>query len=166
MNRGFTLVEILVSIAILSIVILGIFSVLNLGDVTWHSDTGLLYLQQGVRQAMESMIKEIRQSRSSDMAISEPGPNDGSRIQFKILLDINNNTYSDFITYYRNSDNQLIREYQSATQVLANDINSLNFSLSADMLETQLSAQKTVRGRVLSFPVTGALTEQVRLRNE
>lgn len=167
MKRGFTLIEVLVSIAILSIVITGIFAVLNLGDMTWHSDMGLVDLQQQARQAMERMVKEIRQSRASDIAITEPGPNAGSRIQFRIPLDITTSpvNYSDFIIYYRNINNQLIREYQGTTKVLANYINSLNFSLSGNIVEIQLSAQKTVRNRTLSFPLSGALTEQVKLRN-
>jgi len=37
--------------------------------------------------------------------------------------------------------------------------------IDAAILQIQLSAQKTVRNRVLSFPLTGTLTEEVKLRN-
>lgn len=168
MKKGLTLIEILVSIAILTIVIAGIFAVLNLGDMTWHSDMGLVDLQQAGRQAMDGMVREVRQSRTSDITISEPGPDTGAKIQFIIPLDITTDpiTYSETISYYRNSSNQLIREYpQGETKVLANYIDSLSFSLSGYLVQIQLSAEKTVRNRTLSFPLTGVFTEQVKLRN-
>ena len=68
--RGFTLVEVLVSLLILSIVLAGIFAVLNVGQMNWNSSMSSLDLQQQVRQAMDGMSKEIRQSSFSNININ------------------------------------------------------------------------------------------------
>lgn len=167
MKKGFTLIEILVSIAILSIVIAGIFAVLNIGDMTWHSDMGLVDLQQQARQAMDSMVREIRQTNTNPVE-----GNISIVLASEITFSIPPQNYGDAwigpIRYYLDTQkDQIIREYPTGTtKVLANDINSLNFSLSGNVITIQLSAEKTVRNRVLSFPLTGTLTEQIKLRNE
>lgn len=150
--KGFTLVEILVSVAILSFVVAGIFMVLNIADKSWHSDMGLLDLQQQARQAMDGMVREIRQSDSSDITIT----NNGGRVEFYIP-DVSN-----AISYYL-ENNQIIREHPLSTKkILANDVNSLNFSLLSQVLEIQMEARKTVLQRELSL----SLKEKARLRNE
>lgn len=172
---GFSLIEILISTAILSLVILGILGILQFADMSWHSDMGLLDLQQAARQAMDGITREIRRVdplRNVTMAI------DGTNIQFYIP------GYTDSITYSL-SNNQIIREHPSGTnRVLANDISSLSFCwMHADgscttsrdcaglcptsySAQVQLRAGKTVKQRALVFPIAGSLTEQVRLRNE
>lgn len=174
-RRGFSLIEIMISAAILSLVILGILGILQFADMTWHSDMGLLDLQQAGRQAMDGISREIRRAdplRNVTMAI------DGTSIQFYIP------DYADSITYSL-SNNQIIREHPGGTnRVLANDISSLGFCwLHTDgscttnrdcselcsksyLAQVQLRAGKTVKQRQLVFPLAGPLTEQVRLRNE
>jgi prepilin-type N-terminal cleavage/methylation domain-containing protein len=162
--KGFTLLEVLISLVILSIITVGIYGVLNISDKTYQNDLGLLDLQQQVRQSMDGMVKELKQSKASLISIS----NAGARIDFKVPIDLTTSpvTYTDFIAYYLGG-NQILREFPAGTtKVLANDINALNFSLAGNELQVQLSAQKTVRQRVLTFPLTGLLTQKVRLRNE
>ena len=163
--KGFSLVELLISTLIMSVMVLGIYGVLNIGDKTYNHDMALLDLQQQVRQAMDGMVKELKQSKTSVITIS----GGGARIDFKVPTDITTSpvTYTnDFIAYYL-SGNQVLREYPvGTTTVLANDISALLFSLSSEVLTVQLSAQKTIRDRVMAFPLTGLLTQKVRLRNE
>ena len=174
-GQGFTLIEILISAAILSLVVLGILGVLQFADMAWHSDMGLLDLQQAARQAMDGMSREIRLAdRSREVSMAA----DGTTIQFYIP------DYSDAITYSL-SNNQIIREHPDGTnKVLANDISSLTFcwvhgdgSCTTErdcsglcsqsyLAQVQLRAAKTVKQRELLFPAAGALTEQARLRNE
>lgn len=173
--KGFSLIEILISAAILSLVILGILGILQFADMTWHSDMGLLDLQQAARQAMDGITREIRRAdRLRNVTIAA----DGTSIQFYIP------DYADSITYSL-SNNQIIRQHPGGTsRVLANDISSLSFCwLHSDgsctserdcggvcsksyLAQVQLRAGKTVKQRALVFPIAGPLTEQVRLRNE
>jgi len=46
MKKGLTLVEILVTIAVFSVLLIGVVQVLMVGDMSWNADAGLLELQQ------------------------------------------------------------------------------------------------------------------------
>lgn len=170
---GFSLIEILVSILILTFITIGIYGVLNIGEKTLFTDMGLIELQQQVRQSMDGMAKELRQNDHSDITIT----NAGERIVFRIPRNISR---SD-IQYYQNIEyekvnTQIIRRHAGNDTILANDINSLNFCCwhggacdascsNADILQVQLSANTTVNRRAVFFPSSGTITEKVRLRN-
>lgn len=151
---GFTLIEVIVSMAILGVLILGAVAVLNVGDMTWRSDMALLELQQDVRLAMDGMAREIRQSESSEIDICS-----GSDMEFSIY-DLSGTQYS--IDYSLDSSNKIIREHPAGTyKTLARNIDSLNFSCSGDVVTVQINAAKTGGRRALNF----SLKEKVRLRN-
>ncbi len=161
--RGFTLLEVLVSAAILSFLIAGIFGVLNIGNMTYNTDLCLLDLQQSARQALYWMAKELRESSTDDITITVIDDNDD-----KITFDTPNEIG---IQYYRdlsdvNGDNikeQIIREYPKGTRrILGNNISGLQFSLNNNLLEIRLTANSVALGRSLSIP----LRTKVRLRNE
>jgi len=159
--KGFTLVEFLVSAVILSIIVIGIYGVLNVGNIMYYSDIGLLELQQNARQGMEKMINELREA--SNIQISTLDDN-SDQIVF-------NNYKGVGIEYYRdindlNGDgivNQIIRQDPSGSrEVLANNITRLKFLLSSPYLTIEVKAEKSVRQIPLSF----SLKENVALRNE
>ncbi len=150
--KGFTLAEILVSVAIALFVISGIYAVLNVGNITWFTDMGMLDLQQNARQGMDGITRELRQSASSDIAISSAG----EKIEFSVP------NVTDTVAYYLDAG-QLIREHPPGVEkVIANDVNSLNFLSNAGIVTIQLGLEKTAQKRNLSF----SLREKVRLRNE
>lgn len=174
-ERGFSLIEILISAAILSLVMLGVLSIMNFANMSWNTDMGLLDLQQASRQAMDGMSREMRRADPlKNVTIAA----DSASIQFYIP------DYTDAITYSLNN-NQVIRQHPTGTnKVLANDISILSFcwmhsdgscTASRDCaglcsksysVMAQLRAGKTVKQRQLTFPLAGPLSEQVRLRNE
>ncbi len=149
---GLTLIEVLVATVVLSLLVMGVLAVLNISDMTWNTDMALVELQQQTRQAMAGMIREIRQADSvisaggTTITFSTPGATAGN-----IIYSLNNG--------------QVIRTYNSVASVLANNINSLSFLDSSGVVEIRLQAQKSVRGRAITFPITGNLIEKVRLRN-
>lgn len=176
MKKGFTLIEVLVSVAILSFIVAGIYAVLNMANKTYNEDMGLVDLQQGARQAMDGMTREIRQSgRSSPYSMN---------IDTNGSLTFSIPSISSIIYRLDNNFPQIIRQLGSTNKVLANDINTLNFCWwdgidccdpvsencsNLQVLQIQIRATKTVRGRELCFPgpcdPVQFLTEQVRLRN-
>lgn len=159
---GLTLVEVLVAIAVLSLLAISVSTVLNISDMAWNTDMGLVDLQQQTRQAMVRMVREIRQA---DSVISASG----TTITFSTPW-----TATDSITY-RLEGKQITREYPSGSgtkSILGNNINSLDFVHGSCVVEIELQAQKTVRGRTIIFPVSDGdsstedvLTEKVKLRN-
>jgi len=149
--RGFTLVEILISAAILSIVIMSVFGILRVGELSYSSDLGLLDLQQEARIALDGMSREIRQAQAGTVAISAGN----TRVDFRIPNVVNQ------ISYYL-LNNQVIREHPAGIRkVLSNDVGNLIFSLANRIVRVQLGLAKVVRRVPLAF----TLTEEVRLRN-
>lgn len=173
--RGFTLVEILVTTLILAFLVAGIYAVLSVGNIVFREDINLVELQQQARRAIDGMINEIRESKSSEITLSEGN----TRIAFNIPPEVYGNPWVGPINYYRdindvNSDtvtDQVIREYPVGTmKILANDITSLDFSVTGDIVAIQLSASRIAGGRQLCFPApcespARTLRETVKLRN-
>ena len=160
--KGFTLFEVLVTAFIFSLIIASIFGLMRVANESWDAGEGKLALQQGLRQAIEGMTREARQSSPGGVTIAPSQ----SRIDFTIP------EVAGSISYYI-LNNQLVREHPTATiRVVASGVNSLIFCCKgganclacADsrILEIQMQATRSAHSRVLTF----ALTEQVRLRNE
>ncbi len=175
--KGFTLVEILVSVLILGFLFAAIYGVLNIGNIIFKDDITLVQLQQQVRQGMDAMVNEVRESKSSEVTTADGN----TKITFNIVPEVYGNPWVGPISYYRdvndtNNDgvvNQIIREYPAGTRkILANDITALSFSITGDVVEIQLAAKLAARGRELCFPVlycndtSKTLKEKVKLRNE
>jgi len=168
MNKGgFTLVEVLISTALLALLLAGMYGVLTVGEVIYRDDMNTLDLQQGVRQAMDGMLREIRQSGPLNITID----GSGERVDFSIPQVDNE------ISYYLQGG-QIIREHPANTlKILANDIGTVNFAcvnattynettcLASPVFQIQIRGQKTVGLRTFYFPANTTLTEEVRLRN-
>lgn len=183
--KGFTFAEILICVALIAFIMIGIYEVLIVAQRSWHTDTGIVDLQQGSRKAMDAMTREIRQSASSQVDI------DGSEISFKALDPEGEDWLDEDIQYYLDSAdanddgkaNQILREYPAGTyQVAADDIDTLSFCFlqddgsceegtASDIVRIQLKARKTVYSGEVCFPApcdddSKVLQEKVRMRNE
>ena len=59
-QKGMTLIELMVTLAVLSIIILGLVVFFTAGARSWITGQYQLEAQRNARQAMESMVREIR----------------------------------------------------------------------------------------------------------
>lgn len=128
--------------------------VTNISILSWESNRGALELMQEVRQAMDGITREVRQTKSSLV----------TRADTRLDFSIPNITPTPYISYYTNPDKQLIRKLNNETeQVLANNINDSdpNFSLNSTVLKIQIRGTKMIRNAPHKF----SLTEEVKLRN-
>jgi prepilin-type N-terminal cleavage/methylation domain-containing protein len=166
--RAFTLIEVMVSTLVLSILVAGIYLVLNSGEMAYHTDMGLLALKQPTLRALDFMAREIREAKVATARNTVNANFD--RLTFTTHNKSNVQYYCDSAPgfYDRNQDrvvNQLIREYPPFTyKILANNITRLKFRRpTVNLLSIQLQISKKVVGqRALSF----SLQQEVRLRNE
>jgi len=172
--KGLTLFEVLVCCFLLSVFLLMVFSVFSVGNTAYYTDIGLLELQQKLRRISDLMSRELRQARAKETLIDE----DGGLLTFSIPVDIKTNppTYSQSISYYRNSNNQIIREHpESDLAIIATNITRLQFlccdyngcSLGyncsqAKQLEVRIEAQTVAGSRLIRL----SRTERVTLRND
>lgn len=165
--KGFTLLEVLITCAILGIVTVGILAALNVSNMSWNTDSALLDLQAQTRLAMDVVTRESRQS-SPDQPGREMNISDsGASIDFYIP------EIADAISYNL-SNETMTREYPPGTiRFVANNITNLTFCCvggnwpcsdcaNSSILQISIKSAKVAQGRPLSFN----LSEQVKLRNE
>jgi prepilin-type N-terminal cleavage/methylation domain-containing protein len=164
--KGFTLLEILVTILIFGFIVGGIYGVLNIARTNYDTTLVSLNLQRQVRQGMSRLSREIRQANASTIVISTPDANNNNTITF-------NTPTATGVKYYvlLSSDGvwQLVREYPTDTKIYrANDIKVLSFparSTGSNIQKITIGASKTFFSGGKSQTLTFSLTEQVNIRN-
>ncbi len=152
---GYTLVEVLLSLAILSFLLLCAYGVLETGNATTVKDNALVTAEQQARNAMDRIVREVRESSAQTITVINA---DSDRITFTIPTASN-------VMYYLSGTKQtiLVREYPVGTTVnVANSIGRLKFTISGVLLQVDLRADVSTFGQTISFP----LKQKVRLRNE
>jgi prepilin-type N-terminal cleavage/methylation domain-containing protein len=170
-RKGFTFIEVLISIGIFAALVGGIFSVMEASRRAWFIGDASVELRQEIIKAFICMEPELQKTTPGQISITV-GNNDSS-LTFKIPQAINgsivnaggNITWSGTITYALNATNRIVRTNGNSTSVLANNIIGLLFTRpvnTTDILQVDISAQKTsVTRRVISD--AGQIT--VRMRN-
>jgi len=109
-KKGFTLLEVLVSIAIFSIVMLTVYSLFSLAQNTYNQGGNDIELWQNARASLDRVTREIRQAQEIPTILPEEGedPLDPpmSEIEFQDGHDITQITY---IRYYLNGTDLMRR---------------------------------------------------------
>lgn len=149
--RGFTLVELLVSVGIFSFLLMSLYGIMQTGTAVYFADTALLQLQQNARNGMGRIIREVRESRASAVMFIDQH---SDRIFFSTPTQ-------SHVMFYRDGNN-LVREYSGQTVIVATDIVHLRFTKAGTQLTVDIGAGKTVYNRPIAF----SLVETVKLRNE
>lgn len=70
-NKAFTLIEVLLSIAISSIIIIVAFSVFHAGSISWEKIEEKADVNQNARIVMETIISDIRRCNKADVISDE-----------------------------------------------------------------------------------------------
>lgn len=155
--RGYTLVEALISVLLLSVVLLGVYGVLLTGNTVFTKDSTLLDMEQQTRNAIDRIVREVRGASSQNITTNYNGTTN-DYIQFFTPTAPTPNG----LQYYLSGTN-LVRVNNAGTaQNVASNIGLLKFSLTGSLLTIQATASKTIYSIAISFP----LIEKVRLRNE
>jgi prepilin-type N-terminal cleavage/methylation domain-containing protein len=63
-NKGFSLIEMMVVVAILGLIVLGLVTFFTGGARSWVSGQSQLQAQREARQAMDRMVREIREGKN------------------------------------------------------------------------------------------------------
>ena len=171
--KGFTLVETMVTVLLFAIIIGVVSSVLILGRDSFEVNSIRADLQQSLRNSMNWMTKDLRQTSPASILNIGVGAS-ASSVQFKIPTYVASGSivWSDVITYSiggSNSD-QLMREgpltgesSSSGERIIARNISSLTVAhTSSSIVNVSLQAQKTT---LKNRQITLNLSFQVRLRN-
>jgi len=155
--KGFTLIEILIAVLLLTFVIGSVMAVFSMGRNVYSSSEAMMEMQEMARRSIGGMITELRQSRLADISISN-----GDTISFSIPISVNPLSRSSTIKYFVNANNQLVREHPLGTEkIIANNVDSLNFTLNGNILEVKVQANIDLKRQDLMFTIK----EQVALRS-
>lgn len=173
-NKGFTLIEMMVVLAIFLIIGTAMFATLHMGRKSWQMGDIQVEIQQEVRRGMSSMVKELRQSWPAVIVGLPTGGIPYDAITFRIPEDIDNDgdvidahgniESGSQITYSLVSEQLLRSKVGVPARVLANNIQSLQFTRSGSggKIAITLIAEKDT---IFQHTLTAALTSQVTLRN-
>lgn len=135
MRRGFTLVEIMVTIALFTFLFGAILAVLITSDRSWRTGQNRLIAQQEARRAMDNIAVLLRQSNPDWVIGTDHYPvtiTSNNRIDFYQPVFNVSGGISNLkkITFKLNPDNSrqlLKKEGTSNTTVIANNIESITF---------------------------------------
>jgi len=61
-KKGFSLIELMVVVVVLSLIVLGLVSFFTGGVRSWITGQGQLQAQRNARQAIDMMVREIREA--------------------------------------------------------------------------------------------------------
>ena len=114
-QKGMTLIELMVTMAILSVIILGLVVFFSGGVRSWITGQYQLEAQRNARQAMESMVREIRHGETVD----------DSSTSTSIIFNTPFNG-SPGIRYHLNNGTGIL--YRNTTNPIIDDVQSLSFT--------------------------------------
>jgi len=155
--KGFTLVELMVSMLIMTGMVITLFAAFEVGRNVYDSNQGLMEKQRIIQQTMGAMVKEIRQAKLADITVS----NGNTQIDLIVPKTVNPLTNSSNIRYSISND-QIVREHPPGMQqILAINVDSLTFNLSGNLLEIEIQARVRLRTGDMVFTVK----EKISLRS-
>ncbi|MFC1624253.1 type II secretion system protein J [Candidatus Omnitrophota bacterium] len=167
-DKGLTLIETIIVVALFTIIFAAIFKTLRIARVSWNSSGSQLKVQQETRRGLGTMIRELRQAQLSTIAGVPADGADYNSVTFKIPVSISETgaVWSGNIQYSLGGlDNeQLLRTQVGEDQrVLANNISTLTFSrnaLTPEILNISITAQKD------TFPGEDTIQSDITLASE
>jgi prepilin-type N-terminal cleavage/methylation domain-containing protein len=118
-KNGFSLIELMVVIVILSIMILGLVTFFSGGVRSWVSGQSQLKAQREARQVMDRMVKEIRHGKSATLNSTE---------SIKVHIPALSDSSAYYVTFEK-SGRYLNRIVDSGTNHLLDNVTALNFAL-------------------------------------
>lgn len=169
-NKGFTLVEAMVTMLIFSILAGGLYAMLRAGDSSWQTNRVRVELQQELRKAIEWMKNDLREAGTSSIVDVPADGNWYPTITFKTPSGVSGGTIiwnTDAIQFLigGTGGTQLLRTSGISSKVIAQSVSSVQFRRqpsSSDVLEIVLQGEKdTAQGSTINYQ----LDYKIQLRN-
>lgn len=166
-QKGYTLVETLMSAAMLAALLGSIVYLFVAGNQAWQINEALVIIQQNLRKAEVSLIKDLQQTGASVMSspVADGTPVDSAvfRLPESVSGGVLNWTADD-IQYYMQSGG-IVRYTNGVTRLVATHISDVQFRrepTTPELVHVSLTSSVTTnRGLVVSR----TMTFDVQLRN-
>jgi type II secretory pathway pseudopilin PulG len=167
-KKSFTIIEILITTFVLTVIMAGLFLVLDMAEFSQSATSAKLELRAELRRAMDWIIKDVRQTSAYQIANNAPT---SSHIKFKVCLGHNGTSliWSDnYIEYTYDSTLKRITRTESASgrSWYFNYIITEPFDVSGVSTNSKLIVTISGERQRQGLPdITSTLTAQVKLRN-
>ena len=168
-RSAFTLVEVIIVIAIVSILLAVLASMVNIGEISRSRDMEKINLFREARQIMYQIARDVRQTTSQE--ISDNGPT-SSHVKFRIYSDYNATLETPiwsggYIEYSYDPANQTLTRSDANTGLTKsfNNVVTVPFNtslLSNNKLIATIETERPFRGS----NITSNLTTEIKIRNE
>lgn len=150
-ERGLTLIELMLSLLLMSTLFLSVWGLLGHGVAFWRQAEYKVDMYDSLRISLDRMGRELMYARQPDSAYPTSGypggvlvNSDDRHLYFKI-----DGTPPKTIHYYCSANNLYRQENGFSAQPLASDIQSVNFtyydSSGTLVIPTSIDAAKTIR---------------------
>lgn len=142
-QKGFSLIEMMVVVVILGLIVLGLVTFFTGGVRSWVAGQSQLTAQRNARQAMDQMVREIRETdyiepNSTSSSIYFHTPFDGSISYSLIIRDLKrgsnpiiNNVQSLIFKYFDSTDTEIITF--PITEADADKVSKVHIDLQVDV---------------------------------
>ena len=168
-NAGFTLMEMMVSMSLLSIFSIFMVNLVMVTQQAWTIEYTAAPVRTEAKKTLEVIAKELREADPSAAGGVVIGTNGGNSSSQSITFSVPNQVSQTSIQSWRviqfnhdTTQNLVNRVAGGTTTVVGRNINSLQFSVASNVVTTTIGASKaTPDGRTLQ----ATLSSQVRLRN-
>ena len=155
-KKGFTLIELMISLGFFTLLIIAIYAVLTMGDSTMKTGLTSIEVSQNARVGTGYMVKELYGAQVATVSIS-----DGNSVTFQVPGNSNTIQYS----LGGLGGKQLIRTEAGATKVLCNNVKTVQFSpspFSGRTVSISLEIEKT---SLSQRTLTKTLNVSAKVRN-
>ena len=122
-KAGFTLLEVLIAVAILLIMVVGSARFFENSARSWRRNYAQVEIQQGARTAMDEMTQYLRQAQAASVVVYAIATPANSKISFTVSKD----TGIFNIIYYQDGD-ILWRQVNGVSSTLARNVSELVFA--------------------------------------
>ena len=168
-DKGFTLVELLISLVIGSVVLTGVVLIYSSLSKSYTTETARAGAQEDIRSGLAVMVEDIRMAGLDPLGTAGGGftISDPTDIEFITDLDFDGSLDAgEQIRYFLNGTQLIQRMDDDATtdEVLLENVSSLNFSYEDGGREVvvDMTVEKPAGKR---GTVSRSLTERIRIRN-
>lgn len=176
MNKGYTLVEVMVVMFILAVLSGGIFMVMSSGRQSWDISEARTALQLELRKAMSRISDDLKQSSvnqafiDSGLTTNFPTGVSYPAIYFKVPQGISNATgaieWNSSSISYALVNNIVTRADGAGALKISSNITGMNFTrIANDVFQIRLSGQKVKAVEHGNATIDATLDSAVAVRN-
>ncbi len=152
-KAGFSLVEMMIVVAIMVVLMVGLYTVLNTGNALWQESENEVAIQRDARNVLWNIAKDMRMASGADI---EQAAGTSS-------LTFSHPTEGEIVYTWSDSGgnaNRILRQSPSKTRIVANNISALTFTDqgSSSLLVNVTVSRSLKPGTVSSFNASQEVT--------